>query len=155
MLYPGWWRTSPPQDKRRAGGVWTPATGGPRRTAHTAGRGRGGVACCAPASEDSRAAAPLATSALRARLPTVRRRAQRRCGLHTYLARIVHVTTHSVVRHSQTHAATHTICGLCVPRRRRPVVPLSLRLKRESELQVFCCVLTGVTVPVSNGYPVF
>ena len=30
-------------------------------------------------------------------------------------------------RQNQTHAATHNICGLCVPRRRCPVVPLSLR----------------------------
>jgi len=50
--------------------------------------------------------------------------------------------THSAVRQNQTHAATHNICGLCVPRRRCPVVPLSLRQKRESELQVFSCVLT-------------
>jgi len=45
-------------------------------------------------------------------------------------------------RQNQTHAATRNICGLCVPRRRCPVVPLSLRLKRESELQAFSCVLT-------------
>ena len=50
------------------------------------------------------------------------------------------INPNSVVRQNQTHAATHTICGLCVPR--RPVVPLSLRLKPESELQVFSCVLT-------------
>jgi len=52
-------------------------------------------------------------------------------------------------RQNQTHAATHTICGLCVPRRRCPVVPLSLRLKLESELQAFSCVLTptGRTEP--------
>ena len=36
----------------------------------------------------------------------------------------------------------HNICGFCVPRRRCPVVPLSLRLKRESEQQAFPCVLT-------------
>jgi len=48
----------------------------------------------------------------------------------------------SVDRQNQTHAATHNICGLCVPRRRCPVVPLSLRLKRESELQDLSCVLT-------------
>jgi len=52
------------------------------------------------------------------------------------------VAAHSVDKHSQTYAATHNICGLCVPRRQCPVVPLSLRLKRESELQVFSCVLT-------------
>jgi len=45
--------------------------------------------------------------------------------------------TKSVVRLNQTRAATHNICGLCVPRRRCPVVPLNLRLKRESELQDF------------------
>ena len=50
--------------------------------------------------------------------------------------------TNSVVRLNQPHAATHNICGLCVPRRRFPVVPLSLRLKRESELQAVSCVLT-------------
>ena len=48
-------------------------------------------------------------------------------------------STNSVDRQNQTHAATHNICGLCVPRRRCPVVQLSLRLKRESELQAFCC----------------
>ena len=41
-----------------------------------------------------------------------------------------------------THAVSHTICGFRVPRRRRPVVSLSLRLKRESELQEISCVLT-------------
>ena len=46
---------------------------------------------------------------------------------------------------NQTHAATDNICGLCVPRRRCPVVPLSLCLKRESELQDFSCVLTTAT----------
>ena len=40
--------------------------------------------------------------------------------------------TNSVDRQNQTHA-------------RRPVVPLSLRLKRESELQAFSCVLTMPT----------
>jgi len=52
------------------------------------------------------------------------------------------ISTNSVNRQNQTHAATHNICGLCVPRRRCPVAPLSLRLKRESELQAFSCVLT-------------
>jgi len=42
------------------------------------------------------------------------------------------VVTNSVDRQNQTHAATHNICGLCVPRRRCPVVLLSVRLKRES-----------------------
>jgi len=54
----------------------------------------------------------------------------------------LNTTTNSVDRQNQTHAASHTICGLCVPRRRCPVVPLSLRLKRESELQPRYCVLT-------------
>jgi len=40
------------------------------------------------------------------------------------------VSTNSIVRLNQTHAATHNICGLCVPGRRCPVVPLSLCLKR-------------------------
>ena len=53
-------------------------------------------------------------------------------------------TTNSENRHNQTHAATHNICGLCVPKRRCPVVPLSLRLKRESELQAFSCGLTHI-----------
>jgi len=35
-------------------------------------------------------------------------------------------TTNSVVRLNQTHSAIHNVCGLCVPRRRCPVVPLSL-----------------------------
>jgi len=56
-------------------------------------------------------------------------------------------TTNSVVRQNQTHATTHNICGLCVPRRRFPVVSLSLRLKRESELQAVSCVLTQETDP--------
>jgi len=47
----------------------------------------------------------------------------------------------SVDRQNQTHAATHNICGLCVPRRRCPVVPLS-GLKRESELPALSCFLT-------------
>ena len=51
------------------------------------------------------------------------------------------LSTNSVDRQNQTHAATHNICGLYVPRRRCPVVPLSLRLKRESELQASSCVL--------------
>jgi len=46
-------------------------------------------------------------------------------------------TTNSVDRQNQTHAATHNICGLCVPRRRCPVIPLSLRLKRETKHQDF------------------
>ena len=58
--------------------------------------------------------------------------------------------TNSVVRQNQTHAAAHNICGLCVPRSRCPVVPLSLRPKRESKLQVFSCVLTG-TIHVGRG----
>jgi len=37
---------------------------------------------------------------------------------------------------------------LCVPRRRCPVIPLSLRLKLESELQVFSGVLTLVATRV-------
>jgi len=41
------------------------------------------------------------------------------------------MATNSVDRQSQTHAATHNIYGLCVPR--CPVVPLSLRLKRETK----------------------
>jgi len=57
--------------------------------------------------------------------------------------------TNSVDRQNQTHAATHNICGLRVPRRRYPVVPLSLSLKRESELQAFSCVLTEVMAPCS------
>jgi len=52
-------------------------------------------------------------------------------------------TTNSVDRQNQTHAATHNIWGLCVPRRRCPVVPLSLHLKRESELQAPSCVTTA------------
>jgi len=52
------------------------------------------------------------------------------------------ITTNSVVILNQSHAVTHNICGLCVTRRRCPVVPLSLRLKRETKLQVFSCVLT-------------
>jgi len=51
-------------------------------------------------------------------------------------------TTNSVDKQNQTHAATHNICGLCVPRRRCTVVPLMLRLKRESKLQALSCVLT-------------
>jgi len=39
----------------------------------------------------------------------------------------------SVHRQNQTHAATHNICGPCVPRRQCPVVALSLHLKRESQ----------------------
>jgi len=50
-------------------------------------------------------------------------------------------TTNSVDRQDHTHATTH-ICSLCVPRRRCPDVPLSLRLKRESELQACSCVPT-------------
>jgi len=52
------------------------------------------------------------------------------------------LATNSVDRQNQTHAATHNICRLCVLRRQCPVVPLSLRLKRESELQVFSRVPT-------------
>jgi len=37
---------------------------------------------------------------------------------------------------------SHNICGLCVPRGRCPVVSLSLRLNRESELDDVSCVLT-------------
>ena len=55
--------------------------------------------------------------------------------------------TNSVDRQKQTHAATHNICGLCVPGRRCPVVPLSLSLKRESELQTVSCVLTRHSAP--------
>jgi len=51
--------------------------------------------------------------------------------------------TKSVVRQNQTHTATHNICGLYVIRRRCLVVPLSLCLKRESELQAVYCVLTA------------
>ena len=40
-----------------------------------------------------------------------------------------YMPTNSVNRQNQTHAATHNICGLCVPRRQCPVVPLSLHLK--------------------------
>jgi len=57
----------------------------------------------------------------------------------------VTLPTNSIDRQNQTHAATHTICGLCVPRRRCLIVPLSLRLRRESELQAFSCVLTLLT----------
>ena len=55
---------------------------------------------------------------------------------------IYRIATNSVDSQNQTHAVTHNICGLCVPRRRCPVVPLSLRLKQESELQALSCVLT-------------
>jgi len=51
-------------------------------------------------------------------------------------------TTNSVDRLNQTYAATHNIRGLCVPRIRCPVVPLSLRLKRETKHQDLSCVLT-------------
>jgi len=51
----------------------------------------------------------------------------------------VGVSTNSVARLNQTPAVSHNICGLCVPSRRCLVVPLSLRLKRESELQDFYC----------------
>jgi len=53
----------------------------------------------------------------------------------------------------QTNAVSHTICGLCVPRRRFPVVSLSLRLKRESELRDCSCVLTVVGSPGPNLNP--
>jgi len=59
-----------------------------------------------------------------------------------------YVTLYQVVNLNQDngtqtlkHRKRH-ICGLCVPRRRRRVVPLRLRLKRESELQAVSCVLT-------------
>jgi len=51
-------------------------------------------------------------------------------------------STNSVVRLHQTHAVSHTIRGLCIPRGRCPVVSLSLRLNWESELQDCSCVLT-------------
>ena len=55
---------------------------------------------------------------------------------------VVAMVTNSVVRLNQPHAASHNICGLCVPIRRCPVVSLSLRLNRESELQDVSCMLT-------------
>jgi len=58
-------------------------------------------------------------------------------------------TTNSVDRQNQTHAATHNICGLCVPRRRCPVVPLRLRLKQETKQQdVFCVLTAGACAPL-------
>jgi len=50
-------------------------------------------------------------------------------------------STNSVVRLHQTHAVSHTICGLCVLRR-CPVVSLSLRVYWESQLQDLSCLLT-------------
>ena len=47
-------------------------------------------------------------------------------------------------RLNPTHAVSHNICGLCVSRKRCPVVSLSLRLNWVSELQHFSCVLTYV-----------
>ena len=55
--------------------------------------------------------------------------------------------THSVVRLNQSNAVSHTICRLCDPRRRFPVVLLSSRPKRESELQDCSCVLTQEKYP--------
>jgi len=65
-----------------------------------------------------------------------------RIAYSTCRAATCYTTTNSVDRQNQTHTATHNICGLCVPRRRCPVVPYSLRLNRESEQQAFSCVLT-------------
>jgi len=96
----------------------------------------------------------------------VRLRANPSVYLHTYLLTYLQVYTrtltlkhrnshvvptpvldaNSVVRLNQTHAAKHTICGLCVPRRRCPAIPLSLRLKQESAPQDLSCVLTHCTL---------
>jgi len=59
--------------------------------------------------------------------------------------RLLHIYTmssHHVIRLNQAHAVSHTICGVCVPRRRCRIVSLSLRLKRELEQQDFFCVLS-------------
>jgi len=68
------------------------------------------------------------------------------CTRYTYLDVYVHYPHRTpynrVIRLNQPHAVTHNICGLRVPRRRCPVVPLSLRLKQESEIPDFSCVLT-------------
>ena len=71
--------------------------------------------------------------------------------IHLSIFMHAYVSTNSVDRQNQTHAAAHNICGLCVPRRRCPVVPLSLRLKRESELQAFSCVITMLTFSSSGA----
>jgi len=54
--------------------------------------------------------------------------------------------TNSLFSLNQTHGVNHNICGPWNPRRRCPVVPLSLGLQRESKLQDVFCVLNSSLV---------